>query len=353
MIGRAAEDDDIELSPLKSVGCGDNGGPEVGRHLTALYRAWPARNKFFCGGLLMTGECSQVVSSTEPCACIRVCDSYGANICVWVSVLGPCAVYFLWVLPDLVREGSYALPTVIVVTFLLTIGSLLAVCCSDPGIIPRREVILATGSRETLCQTLGYDPLGSEERDEDGLPGVPQELRRQGYRACWTCHIVRPPNAAHCYDCGNCVIRFDHHCPFVNNCVGQRNYRFFFAFVSSVWCLALLVLPSIFYYCSVPSQEDAIKDMRILSSGALRPILYILACAGTLIAVAALLSLLLWVYHVFLIATNRTTKEHRREIANVTDEPTLLAPRGPPLFDPWALVDPRDLVRVTGRGRSI
>ena len=66
-------------------------------------------------------------------------------------------------------------------------------------------------------------------------------------RFCQTCHIIRPPRASHCRDCDNCVlrrpsqshqsrvcieksvwqstVRFDHHCPFVNNCIDQRCHR--------------------------------------------------------------------------------------------------------------------------------
>ena len=35
----------------------------------------------------------------------------------------------------------------------------------------------------------------------------------------------------HCLDCGKCVDVYDHHCPWINNCVGYKNYKLFFTFI--------------------------------------------------------------------------------------------------------------------------
>ncbi|XP_059170532.1 uncharacterized protein LOC131952064 isoform X1 [Physella acuta] len=53
-------------------------------------------------------------------------------------------------------------------------------------------------------------------------------------RLCHTCRTVKPLRAKHCRVCNRCVKEFDHHCPYIHNCVGYYNRGSFSIFVMMV-----------------------------------------------------------------------------------------------------------------------
>lgn len=168
---------------------------------------------------------------------------------------------------------------------------------SDPGHMPRQI-------SESSFPTLSHPSVHAF------LTSVRGRLTTMKY--CETCHIYRPPRTVHCSDCGLCIIRFDHHCPWVGNCIGLSNYRIFFVF------LTVLVLHCIMGFAgsvlhlttvSVQYREDhgGSAGMAFVQGMARAVPSVILACASCVLMV---LLIGLWTYHTYLILKGQTTYEH-------------------------------------------
>jgi hypothetical protein len=52
---------------------------------------------------------------------------------------------------------------------------------------------------------------------------------------CADCLTVRTSRSKHCSICNRCIERFDHHCPWINNCVGLKNHTPFYVFVMTMF----------------------------------------------------------------------------------------------------------------------
>jgi hypothetical protein len=92
---------------------------------------------------------------------------------------------------------------------------------SDPGTVPRRKI--GDSAIEELEINIDSDEYESHKDDLT--------------RICFTCWDNKPitKRVKHCSVCDKCVENMDHHCGWVNNCVGEKNHRRFIALVASVF----------------------------------------------------------------------------------------------------------------------
>lgn len=140
-------------------------------------------------------------------------------------------VFSLCISRQCLVTSTWTMLVQVLVLLLLTSGR-------DPGIIPRNT----------------HPPEPEEEFEPNTSPGewggqtprlrLPRtkDVMVNGVvvktKYCDTCMLYRPPRCSHCSICNNCVLRFDHHCPWVGQCIGQV-------------CIFLVVLPRPFLHTSI------------------------------------------------------------------------------------------------------
>ena len=67
---------------------------------------------------------------------------------------------------------------------------------------------------------------------------------------CESCLVVQAVPSKHCKLCEGCCQKFDHHCLFINKCVGLKNHRMFMMFVLATFISTTYYLYKVFYYLS-------------------------------------------------------------------------------------------------------
>lgn len=94
----------------------------------------------------------------------------------------------------------------------------------DPGIVPRNS--RPPEMEEGLERSQSLEWM-SEYAPEMKIPRT-KDVLVNGYiikvKYCDTCMIYRPPRASHCSICNNCVQKFDHHCPWVGQCIALVSF---------------------------------------------------------------------------------------------------------------------------------
>ncbi|XP_027305410.3 palmitoyltransferase ZDHHC23 isoform X2 [Anas platyrhynchos] len=136
----------------------------------------------------------------------------------------------------------------------------------------------AASGRAVNGEAKGYSRASAE-----GPEGVRKDW-------CAKCQLVRPARAGHCRLCGRCVRRLDHHCVWINSCVGEQNHQAFilalsFFMLTSVYgitltldtvCRGRTLFVALFYcpgaYSDYRAHSPGLGDSYLSAQQATRPV---------------------------------------------------------------------------------
>ena len=121
---------------------------------------------------------------------------------------------------------------------------------------------------------------------------------------CSICHLEQPLRTKHCKSCDQCVATHDHHCPWIGNCVGERNKaRFYWYLIIQFIQMCTAVSLGIKYLIeNVEEHRREFSKLTILE-------FYIgVACFFILCFMAFVLALI--IFHTILAGKNLTSWEY-------------------------------------------
>ncbi|KAK9670543.1 hypothetical protein RND81_13G208400 [Saponaria officinalis] len=256
-----------------------------------VYQVWKGSNIFLCNGRIVFGP-----------------DARSLIVSV-LLILVPSVIFCAFVAQNLLHKfpsynAGYGILVVTIIFTIYVLVLLLFTSARDPGIIPRNS----HPPEEEFCYESASAEGGGRPTPSLQFPrikevlvnGVPVKVKY-----CETCMLYRPPRCSHCSICNNCVDKFDHHCPWVGQCIGMRNYRFFFMFISSatLLCIFVFAMSALHMKFLVDDHQSVLKAMKEAPAS----VVLMAYCFIALWFVGGLTG-----FHLYLISTNQTTYENFR-----------------------------------------
>ncbi|XP_077092437.1 palmitoyltransferase ZDHHC9 [Siphateles boraxobius] len=253
----------------------------ISRKVTRKWEKLPGKNTFCCDGRVMMAR------------------QKGVFYLTLFLIIGTCSLFFAFECPYLAVHLSPAIPVFAVLLFVFVMAMLLRTSFSDPGVLPRALPEEANFIEMEIEAANGNVLAG--QRPPPRIKNVQINNQIVKLKYCYTCKIFRPPRASHCSICDNCVDRFDHHCPWVGNCVGKRNYRYFYLFTLSLSLLTIYIFAFDIVHVVLRSVDSGFVNTIKETPGT---VLEVLVCFFTLWSVVGLTG-----FHTYLISLNQTTNE--------------------------------------------
>lgn len=131
---------------------------------------------------------------------------------------------------EMYRRGIFQTVVSQFLTVMLSICFSLAIF-TDPGSVPEN----AEWMPDLAPRSSGLDPVA----EEIAAPSHHEVKHTGAPRYCKWCNCYKPDRCHHCRVCRSCILRMDHHCPWIANCVGYRNHKHFLllGFYSASACI--------------------------------------------------------------------------------------------------------------------
>jgi len=260
-------------------------------HIQRKWEVLPGKNQYFCGGRIVMAKQSGIFYLTL------------------FLIAATSLLFFAFDCPYLFEKVSIYIPVVSGLTFVFTLSNLFKTSFSDPGIIPR-------ATREEAWETERQIEIQAGEGSNQGTAYRPPPRTKEvivknqtiKLKYCFSCKIFRPPRASHCSICDNCVERFDHHCPWVGNCVGKRNYRYFYLFLVSLAFHCVFIFSCAITHLVLLGKDPATvaKSAAFVEAIKSSPssVIVIIICFFSVWSIIGLAG-----FHTYLVTTNLTTNE--------------------------------------------
>lgn len=188
-------------------------------------------------------------------------------------------------------------------------------------------VILAVHA-VTHIIALAIDPSDPQVRKQPTNNVVPEFDRTKHLHViengrCHLCNItISSKRTKHCSVCNKCVKKFDHHCMWLNSCIGGRNYKFFIicvisAIIGAVILVALSIGEVLVTIEHKFNSANLTMENITLPIVSIQPIqntstLIIISVVGVLSAIAAALLIHLCIFHGYIAYLGLTTYEYVR-----------------------------------------
>ncbi|KAM3596656.1 uncharacterized protein V6R79_018547 [Siganus canaliculatus] len=257
----------------------DRDKTEEPRRPRRKWEVFPGKNRFYCDGRIIVARQSGVLPLTLG------------------LILVTSGLFFIFDCPFLVKHLTSCIPVIGGGLFVFVLITLLQTSFTDPGILPRATPDEAADIERQIDNT-GNASYRPPPRTKEVL--INQQVVKLKY--CFTCKMFRPPRTSHCSLCDNCVERFDHHCPWVGNCVGKRNYRFFYTFIVSLSFLTAFIFGCVTTHLALRAQGG--KGLVFALQESPGSAVELVICFFSVWSILGLSG-----FHTYLVASNLTTNE--------------------------------------------